>query len=149
MATGLRQQERMTIDRLNVFFNAWNRHDVERICSFFTEDGEYLASRGPDRDGTRFRGIAEVRRGVAGFLETFRAAHYTDLRMFVCEDRGAAEWTFRGRSAAGEEISYRGCDLFEFAGDKIRRKDAFRKEHADAIRPAGLTHPGVGPDDEL
>ncbi len=47
----------MTIDRLRRFFDAWNDHDVEAIVSYFTPDGAYYASIGPDDEGTAFRGI--------------------------------------------------------------------------------------------
>ena len=52
----------MTVERLNEFGAAWNAHDIERIVAFFTPDGAYLGSVGPDDDGTAFRGIDEVRR---------------------------------------------------------------------------------------
>ena len=32
-----------------------------------------------------------------------------------------------GTSAEGERIEVRGCDLFEFRGDKIVRKDSYWK----------------------
>ena len=41
---------------------------------------------------------------------------------FVAGDRGASEWTF-----VSGGVSVRGCDLFEFEGEKIRVKNAFRK----------------------
>jgi hypothetical protein len=45
----------------------------------------------------------------------------------VCGDRGVSEWTIRGTQASGERIEVRGCDLFEFSGGRIRRKDSFWK----------------------
>ena len=45
----------------------------------------------------------------------------------VAGDRGAAEWTFRATAEGGEAFEVRGCDLFEFDGDLIRVKNAFRK----------------------
>jgi hypothetical protein len=41
--------------------------------------------------------------------------------------RGVAEWSFYENTPDGTGRLIRGCDIFEFAGDKIRKKDAFRK----------------------
>ena len=46
--------------------------------------------------------------------------------MFVAGDRGAAEWTF-----VSGDLRVRGADLFEFEGDLIRVKNAFRKSHSN------------------
>lgn len=123
----------MTDARLHDFFAAWNAHDVDRIVTFFTADGAYFASIGPDDDGTAFRGIDEVRRGVSAFLATYPDARYTDTTVLVAGDRGMATWTFSGTSTSGAEVVYRGVDVFEFVGDQIRLKDAFRKERAKPI----------------
>ena len=124
----------MTIDRLRLFFDAWNDHDVETIVSFFTPEGAYFASIGPDDEGTAFWGSGEVRRGVAAFLGNYGDVHYSDPRMGMEGDRGFASWTFHGTRPDGERITYRGVDLFEFQGDLIALKDAYRKERA---RPIG------------
>ena len=95
----------MTIDRLRRFFDAWNDHDVETIVSYFTPDGAYFASIGPDAEGTAFRGTAEVRRGVAAFLGTYGDVHYTDLVMGMDGDRGFASWTFSATRPDGEQVA--------------------------------------------
>jgi ketosteroid isomerase-like protein len=120
--------------RLADFFDAWNAHDVDRIVEFFTPDGSYYASIGPSDNGTEFSGIDEVRRGVSAFLGTYPDASYTDQVVVISGDRGYAQWTFAGTSKSGDHIRYRGVDVFEFDGDMIRVKDAFRKERA---RPIG------------
>jgi ketosteroid isomerase-like protein len=129
---------------LTEFFDAWNDHDVERIMSFFAPECSYLASFGPEADGTAFRGTQAVRDGVSAFLSTFRDAHYTDLRIFVGGERAAASWTFSGTRADGERVIYRGCDLLELDGKLIRVKDAFRKERARPLAtPASVTSVNV------
>jgi ketosteroid isomerase-like protein len=124
----------MSADRLRAFFDAWNDHDVETIVSYFTPDGAYFASIGPDDTGTAFRGTEELRRGVGAFLSTYGDVHYTDLAIGMAGDRAFASWTFHGISPDGEPMTYRGVDLFELEGDLISVKDAYRKERA---RPIG------------
>lgn len=123
----------MTNDRLQRFFDAWNDHDVETIVGYFTPEGAYYASIGPDDEGTAFRGLDEVRRGVTAFLGSYEGIHYSDLAMGVDGDRGWASWTFSG-SRDGVDMGYRGVDLFVFDGDWIVLKDAYRKERS---RPIG------------
>ena len=53
----------MTNDRLRRFFDEWNEHDVEAV-GYFTVDGAYFASIGPDDEGTAFRGTDELQRGA-------------------------------------------------------------------------------------
>ena len=123
----------MTRQQLQRFFDAWNEHDVDTIVEHFTHDGAYLASIGPDDEGTAFRGIDEVRRGVAAFLGRYPDAHYTDLRVGMDGDRAFATWTFSGTDPEGRHITYRGVDVFELEGDRIRLKDAYRKERSAPI----------------
>ena len=124
----------MTIEKLSGFFDACNARDIDRLVSYFTNDGVYLASAGPDDDGTSFRGIDEVRRGFIAFFDTFPHGHYTHIDLQVNGDRGTAKWTFTGTTRAEQgTITYRGVDIFEFDADKILVKDAFRKERSDPI----------------
>ena len=124
----------MTNDRLRRFFDAWNDHDVESIVGYFTADGSYFASIGPHDEGTAFRGTAELHRGVAAFLANYGDVHYTDLEILVAGDRGHATWTFHGVDPDDGPTTYRGVDVFEFDGDLIAVKDAYRKERS---RPIG------------
>jgi ketosteroid isomerase-like protein len=127
------QTTSMTVERMRAFFDAWQRHDVTAVVSFFTDDGCYLASAGPDDDGTSFCGHEEVRRGVAAFLATYPDGHYTDTDFVIVGSRGFATWTFHGTTGDGDRIDYRGVDILEFEGDKIRVKDAFRKARTAPI----------------
>jgi hypothetical protein len=53
--------------------------------------------------------------------------HYGDDRHWVSGDRGCSEWLLTGTTAQGDRVEVRGCDLFEFRGDKIARKDSYWK----------------------
>lgn len=117
----------MTEDRLRQFGEAWNAHDVDLVLSFMTEDCCYLASSGSELEGQRYVGREEVRRGVQAFFDRYPDGVFEDSRELVAGDRGASEWTFVWTDEAGSLRRVRGCDLFEFEGDRIKRKDAFRK----------------------
>jgi ketosteroid isomerase-like protein len=108
-------------------FDAFNARDVDAILAFFTEDCVFDAPRGPAPGGRRFVGKEEVRKGFQARFDGIPDIEYGDERHFISGDRGASEWTIRGTRATGEPIEVRGCDLFEFAGGKVSRKDSFWK----------------------
>ena len=121
------RESTMTGERLDEFMEAWNAHDVERVVSFFADDCVFHASVGPELMGATYSGRDEVRRGVAAFFERYPDGRFEDATAFVAGDKGASEWTFVVSGPDGAEIATRGCDLFEFDGDLIRVKNAFRK----------------------
>ena len=41
--------------------------------------------------------------------------------------RAVTVWMVTGRGDDGERLNYRGCDLYEFRGDKILNKDTYWK----------------------
>ena len=51
----------MTIDDLEAFCGCWNRHDIEGLMSFMTDDCVFQSSAGPDACGTRYVGRDAVR----------------------------------------------------------------------------------------
>lgn len=118
----------MTLERATQFGAAWNSHDVEKVVSFFAADGEYHASFGPELLGSSYVGRDQVRRGVKAFFDRFPDGKFDDLQAFVAGDRGTFEWTFVAKGADGKVLSTRGCDLLEFTGDQVKKKNAFRKQ---------------------
>jgi hypothetical protein len=118
----------MTPERLAEFGEAWNRHDPDLLMTYMHEECSYQASFGPDLDGRNYQGREAVREGYERFFESYPDGIFSDSRVFVAGDRGASEWTFTSTGPDGTRASVRGCDLFEFVGDKISRKDAFRKQ---------------------
>lgn len=119
----------MTIERLLAFGDAWNRGDVDDIMSYFTVECTYHASAGPE-PGRTYEGREAVRRGVIEMLAYDRGGRPQTGAAFVADERGVAEWSYEFTAADGAVTAIRGCDVFEFEGDLIRRKDAFRKVYA-------------------
>jgi ketosteroid isomerase-like protein len=118
----------MTVEILEAFGEALNRRDLDAAMSHFAEDGSYQASAGPALEGHDFQGRDAVRAGLETFLARYPDGRYEDVSLFVAGERGFGEWTFVGTSVHGQPVRIRGCDLYEFTGDKIKRKNAFRKQ---------------------
>jgi steroid delta-isomerase-like uncharacterized protein len=112
---------------LKRFLEAFNRHDLDAIMSFFTDDCVFNMPRGPGPEGRTAAGKEAVRSLLATRFEGIPDVHYGDDRHFVVGDRGVSEWLLTGTTRAGERVEVRGCDLFEFRGDKISRKDSYWK----------------------
>ena len=112
---------------LKAFLDAFNRHDVDAIMSFFTDDCVFDMPRGPGPGGRRLVGKEQVREGIQSRFDGIPDIRYGDDRHWVSGDRGVSEWTIRGTQSTGERIEVRGCDLLRFADGKIIRKDSFWK----------------------
>jgi ketosteroid isomerase-like protein len=117
----------MTEERLAQFMEAWNTRDVDAIVGAFMDDGVFYASVGTELMGATSVGRDAIRRGVEAFFERFPTGRFEDTTLVVAGDHGSAEWTFVVTGPDGQDVPTRGCDLFEFEGEKIRVKNAFRK----------------------
>ena len=127
--------DEVTTQWLQAFADAWNRHDVDAIMSFMTDDCAFEASAGPDACGTRFEGAAAVRAAFAEVWATFPDAHWGGARHFVCGDRGVSEWVFTGTRGDGTRVEVQGCDLFRFRDGKIALKNSYRKNRPPLPAP--------------
>ena len=117
----------VTTEFLQAFADAWNRHDVDALMSFMTDDCVFEASAGPDVCGTRYVGRDAVRIGYAEVWKTFPDAHWGNARHLVQGDRGVSEWVFTGTRADGTRVEVHGCDLFTLRDGKIALKNSYRK----------------------
>ena len=129
--------EQVTVEVLQDFADAWNRHDVDALMSFMTDDCAFEASSGPDACGTRYVGREAVRAGFAEVWATFPDAHWGSTRHFVVGERGVSEWTFTGTRADGMRVEVHGCDLFTFRDAKIALKNSYRKNRPPGSNPRG------------
>lgn len=110
------------------FAAAWNRHDIDALMSFMTDDCVFHAAAGPDLMGRSFVGRAAVREGFMLAWTTFPDAAWLDGDHFVVGDRGVSESTFCGTRSDGTRIEARMVDLFTFRDGRIAVKNAFRKD---------------------
>jgi hypothetical protein len=117
----------MTLERATEFGSSWNSGDPELVTSFFADDGVYYASVGPDRLGRTFTGKDEIRKGVRIFFDRFPGGRFENLRVVVAGNFGTFEWDFVARDASGNSVTTAGCDLLEFRGNMVIKKNAFRK----------------------
>lgn len=123
------QEMKVTEDTLKHILDAFNRHDLDAIMEFFSEDCSFDFPRGPEPWGQRFTGKAQVREALAGRFKGIPDVHYGEDRHWVAADgsKGVSEWTLTGTTTSGVSLKVRGCDLWEFNQGKVTRKDSYWK----------------------
>ncbi len=60
-----KQSNEVTVEFLQAFAKAWNRHDVDDLMSFMADDCVFESSGGEDVCGTRYEGAEAVRKGYS------------------------------------------------------------------------------------
>lgn len=112
----------MTEEILLQFAAAWKDGNIESVLNFFSKDAIYLASVGPE-PGKTYSGKEEIKQGIDKMMKNDMGSIATIKNIRVNNAHGFWEWTYHFQDGSEQ----RGCDLFEFEGDKIKVKNAFRK----------------------
>lgn len=115
------------LEVLQQILDAFNRHDLDAVMSFFVDDCSLEMPRGPHPWGQRYLGKDQVRGALGSRFSGIPDVHYGQDRHWVSGDFGVSEWNLTGTTPAGKHIDVWGCDHLEFQGNKIRRKNSFWK----------------------
>ncbi len=121
------KEQMVTVETMKQFLEAFNRHDLDSIMEFFSEDCSMDLPRGSNPWGTRFIGKTQIREGCASRFKGLPDVHYGEDRHWVCGNMGFSEWTITGTNLSGERVEVRGTDHLEFRESKIIRKDSYWK----------------------
>jgi ketosteroid isomerase-like protein len=133
----------MTRYRAEEFGAAWNSGNADLVASFFTDDGAYHASVGPEPLGKSYFGKDNIRRGVRAFFDRFPDGKFENLKVVVAGDIGTFEWHFVATDAGGNKLRTAGCDLSQFVrgGDQERVSKTGRIADADFDKDRAATRP--------
>ncbi len=118
-----------TLNTLKDVLDAFNRHDLNTIMEYFSDDCSFDFPKGTESFGQRFVGKAQVKEALAGRFKGIPDVHYGEDRHWLSADntQGVSEWTLTGTTTSGVKLKVRGCDLWEFKDGKITRKDSYWK----------------------
>ena len=94
----------VTVEMLAEFAAAWNRHDIDALMGFMSEDCVFETVGGPDACGSRHTGTEAVRTAFAAAWKNFPDAQWNNGRHWVAGDRGVSECTFTGTAADGSRV---------------------------------------------
>src|SRR3989338_10241382 len=119
----------VTVWTLKQILEAFNRHDLDAIMEFFSDDCSFDFPRGPQPWGQRFIVKDQVREALASRFNGIPDVHYGDDRHWLSADadKGVSVWTLTGTTTSGVSLEVRGCDLWEFKNCKVIRKDSYWK----------------------
>jgi ketosteroid isomerase-like protein len=117
----------VTVDTLKRILDAFNRHDLDSIMEFFSDDCSFDFPRGPEFYGQRYIGKTQVREALMSRFKGIPDVHYGEDEHWVAGDKGLSKWTLTGATSDGIPIQVNGCDLWEFKDGKVIRKDSYWK----------------------
>lgn len=107
--------------------DAFNARDVDRIVSFFAEDGVFATARGPHPWGQKYEGKPAIKKVLAERFRQIPEMSWQHIYRYSCGEHAVSYWTVTGKNANGEVLNYNGCDLYTFKNRKIVYKDTFWK----------------------
>ncbi len=108
--------------------DAFNRHDVEGILADFAENAVWLLALGPNADGRKLNGKAEIRALLEQRFRDIPDMNWAVIRHFASGTLVCSEWTVTGTPKNGPRINWLGVDIWELKGGKITKKDTYWKQ---------------------
>jgi len=122
-------EDRLTKDTLEAiqhFNDAFNRHDVDAVMAAMTEDCVFENTY-PPPDGERYYGQAAVRAFWERFFVSSPHATFETEDIFAGGDRCVVCWLYRWVEQDGKRGYIRGVDVFRVRDGKVAEKFAYVK----------------------
>lgn len=119
-------QTASTIEIINQFNDAFNRHDVQAVMALMTDDCLFENTY-PSPDGEKFEGQVAVRHFWEEFFRSSPDAVFQSEEMFAHEDRCVIRWTYHWTNTDGCRRHVRGVDVLRVRNGKVAEKLAYVK----------------------
>ena len=123
----------ISLDYLDEIHEAFNRYDVDAIVDYFADDGVFQLARGPEPFGRRLEGKDEIRNFLTERFAAIKDMHWKKFHIWTSGNRAASEWVVTATLPGGDRLEQYGCDLYQFRGNKIVRKDTYWKSRDPSI----------------
>ncbi len=118
-------QARLTIEAIDRFNEAFNRHDVDAVMNSMTDDCVF-ENTSPRPDGTLVKGSSAVREFWTNFFAANPDAIFEAEDMFAAGDRCTVRWIYR-KTKDGQPWHLRGVDVFKVRDGKVAEKLSYVK----------------------
>jgi ketosteroid isomerase-like protein len=115
-----------TIETINKFNEAFNRHDVPAVMDLMTDDCVFENTY-PSPDGERFEGQDAVRGYWEEFFSSSPDSNFQSEEMITLGDRCVVRWRYDWTNTAGESGHIRGVDILRVRDGKVAEKFAYVK----------------------
>jgi len=117
----------LTLEYLDEIHEAFNRHDVDAIVGYFAVDGVFQLARGADGYGRKLTGKDEIRAFLTERFKAMPDMYWAAGAVWFSGDRATSEWVVTATLPSGDKLELAGCDLYEFRGRQIIKKDTYWK----------------------
>lgn len=106
--------------------------DPKPLARLYAEDSESknLANDEPAN------GVAGAEKFWGDYLKAFKSIKSHFHTVIAADDHGVLEWTSQGELPSGKPISYRGCSILQYEGDKVKRFHTYYDSAAFVVAPA-------------
>lgn len=115
----------VTIEAVNRFNDAFNRHDVDAVMAAMTGDCVF-ENTAPAPDGARYEGAAAVREYWEKFFRNSPDARFDAEEIIAFKDRCVVRWIYR-KTKDGRPWHLRGIDVFLVKDGKVAEKFSYVK----------------------
>jgi ketosteroid isomerase-like protein len=115
-----------TLETIERFNDAFNRHDVEAVMALMTGDCVF-ENTSPAPDGERYEGQVAVRAFWERLFAGTPSARFTTEDLFAAGDRAAQAWRYDWTDATGAPGHVRGVDVFRVRDGKVAEKRSYVK----------------------
>ena len=126
------EQTLATIERFN---EAFNRHDLDAVLKFMTDDIVFENS-----SGGRFEGKVAVGGVLSRAFELMALGRFNTEEMFAYEERCVVRWVYTFNREDPTRGNVRGVDLFRVRNTKVAEKLSYVKS-AEFVQQLGLQIP--------
>jgi steroid delta-isomerase-like uncharacterized protein len=124
-----------TLATIEHFNEAFNRHDLDAVLKFMTDDIVFENS-----SDMRFEGKVAVRGVLSRAFELMAPGLFNTEEMFAYEDRCVVRWVYTFNREDPTRGNVRGVDLFRVRNTKVAEKLSYVKS-AEFVQQLGLQIP--------
>jgi ketosteroid isomerase-like protein len=110
--------------------DAWNRQDLDAVCSFHADEIVFENHTA----GERADGADAVRAHIGGIFERWPTLRFSARSLYPAAEFAVCEWTAQALRDDGRRIEWDGVDVFPIRDGLIARKDVYSTSHI--ARPA-------------
>ncbi|MBX2992510.1 MAG: nuclear transport factor 2 family protein [Bacteroidetes bacterium] len=118
-------ESRATLEIVQDFHAAFNRHDVDGVMALMTEDCVF-ENTNPPPDGAIYRGQKDVRGVWEKLFAANPDAFFEVEEIFASGDRCVLRWIYR-KTKDGKVWHLRGVDIFKVRDGKVAEKLSYVK----------------------
>ena len=115
-----------TLDIIDRFNKAFNRHDVDAIMALMTDDCVF-ENTNPPPVGERYEGQESVRGFWQRLFASSPNARFDSEDIFAGGDRCTVRWIYNWIDADGKPGHVRGVDVFRVRDGKVAEKLSYVK----------------------